>query len=248
MCCDLGRAFLPLSTIGSQLLRKSLTFLTLVLVASGTGLAAAAPLYEPATDAALSKTVLFVGDSNISRGATQITEALTNRANGYLPIFTPRGGMGIRGYKDGWCPTGVTVPCPAPDYWQIRLAAVLTSVHPDAIVINLGINDASAVGTPTSAGYGDYDAKISWLLAQLPPGVPVFWSGLPTPLEPRSLQVGAGVVNGAIARSGVHVLRWYAAAYLHPEYMLAAGRNVHYSPAGYAAWSAMVATALDAQP
>jgi hypothetical protein len=30
--------------------------------------------------------------------------------------------------------------------------------------------------------------------------------------------------------------------------MLAAGRNVHYSPAGYTAWSAMVATALDAQP
>ena len=71
---------------------------------------------------------------------------------------------------------------------------------------------------------------------QLPPDVPVFWSGLPTPLEPKSLQVGAGVVNGTIARSGVHVLRWYAAAYLHPEYMLAAGRNVHYSPAGYAAW------------
>jgi len=215
---------------------------------SGISAARATSLYEPTIDASTNKTVLFIGDSNIMFGAAAITTALVNRPHGYLPVFTPRGGIGIRGYKQGFCPAATVAPCDAPDYWQTRLPEVLAVVHPDAIVVNLGINDAKAPGTDTSAGYSDYSEKMAWLLALLPADVPVFWSGLPTPIEPKSFQVGSSAIDRAITNQpGIHVLRWYVAAYQHPEYMIQPHVNEHYSVAGNNAYAAMVVAALDQQ-
>ena len=134
----------------------------------------------------------------------------------------------------------------APDYWTIHLAQVFAVVHPDAIVINLGINDSTTPGDETTAGYADYPQKMAWLLAQLPAGVPVFWSGLATPIEPENRGVGCHTIDAAIsAQQGITVLHWYADAYQHPEYMIDAGSNVHYSVAGDNAYAAMVVAALD---
>jgi len=213
-------------------------------LAFGGTIAAAAPLYDVQSDAALAKTVLFIGDSNLVRGASQITAVLENRANGYLPSFTPRGGIGIRGYKTGWCPT-TAQPCPSSDYWQVRLGNILATTSFDAIVINLGINDTTTVGTLTTSGYGDYDAKIAWLLAALPADVPVFWSNLPRALEPAGTFNGCGAVNAALARASLHLLPWAGIASSHPEYMISVGKDPHYSEAGHLAWSRMVVAALD---
>lgn len=233
---------------------KKLSILIVALgLMLGAGVAQATETYSATYDASLNKTVLFVGDSNFLYGATQLTVDLVNRANGYLPIFTPKGGMGIRGYAPGFCPLGqggvqvTSPPCLAPNYWSQRLGEVLATVHPDAIVVNLGINDANSPGTATTSGYSGYAAKMTYMLSLFPPDVPVFWSGLPTPVEPAARIAGCNAVNAAItaanAAGTIHVLRWYTAAYQHPEYM----DGIHYTDAGYEAYASMVATALDAQ-
>jgi hypothetical protein len=212
----------------------------------GQSVATASTTYDPTVDASASRTVLFVGDSNLMYGAASLTTALVNRPHGYIPVFSPRGGIGIRGYKQGFCPPA-TASCPASDYWAIRLPQVLAVVHPDAIVVNLGANDIVAPGTEDSAGYSNYTAKMTWLLSLMPAGVPVFWSGLPTPIEPVVHKAGCAAVDLAIANhSGITLLHWYTLAYQHPEYMLQPHVNVHYSQAGNDAYAAMVVAALDA--
>lgn len=227
-------------------IRRTIVGLVLTAVSlAGVTAATATPVYDPIADASLNKTVLFVGDSNYVFGAAKLTEAMVNRANGYLPEFAPRGGIGIRGYKQGYC----TTACVNPDYWQTRLASVLAVVHPDAVVVDLGINDTALPGSLTTAGYSSYAAKMQWLLDRLPDGVPVFWSGLPTPIEPTDRVTGCNAVNAAItaanAAGTIHVLRWYTLAYQHPEYMRDVYDDVHLSDAGNEAYAAMVTTALD---
>jgi hypothetical protein len=215
-----------------------------VALSLGPSVATASTTYDAGVDASANKTVLFVGDSNFLYGASSLTTALANRPHGYIPVFTPRGGIGIRGYKHGFCPPA-TAPCPAPDYWAIRLPQVLATVHPDAIVVNLGINDTATRGTDDGAGYANYSAKMTWLLSLLPPGVPVFWSGLPTPIEPPARRAGCAAIDQAITKqTGITVLHWYAVAYQHPGYMLP-HTNVHYTQAGDDAYAAMVVSALD---
>src|SRR6202049_2080977 len=90
--------------------------------------------------------VAFVGDSNFSFGAGPIVDYLTygtsntvypgnHLNNNYVPVFVARGGAGIR---ESDCRAST---CPTANFWRLKLAAVLKHVQPDALVVDLGINE-----------------------------------------------------------------------------------------------------------
>jgi lysophospholipase L1-like esterase len=190
--------------------------------------------------------VLFVGDSNVIRGAGEIEMAVSRPDNQYVPVLAARVGARIR-TPDCLDPWG----CKTFDYWRYKLATLRSKVNPDAIVSNLGINDASDPGTPDGPGYAFYGRKIDWFM-NLVGGERVLWTSLPCDIEPRDLQKGCTTVNYELFRAvdrwpNLTVLHWGQRALGHPEYMQQPGSDVHYSEAGYAAWSALVVEALNAR-
>jgi hypothetical protein len=229
-------------------MRRRLAILIAVFTITTT-VAQAAPLYDVATDAAIRSTVLFIGDSNITRGATEITQVLTVRVDGaHLPVLGSKPGMGVRGYG----PECASAHCASSEYWALRIPQMLASVTPSVIVVNLGINDALAVGTPTSVGYGAYAAKIDWLMSQVPATVAVLWTNLPCALEPTNYVTGCKAINTQLnlarpRHPNLTVLNWNSIATNHHEYMGGAGVAPHYTSAGYAAWAKFVNTALDSR-
>ena len=60
-----------------------------LLVATALAVPAWAATYDAAYDAGLNRTVLFVGDSNITLAAGSVTNQLTTRPNGYLESAKP---------------------------------------------------------------------------------------------------------------------------------------------------------------
>jgi lysophospholipase L1-like esterase len=192
--------------------------------------------------------VLFVGDSNITLGAATIDWDLTwnsHNDNGYVPVLASRVGAGIR-TPDCLDPTG----CSTDDYWQVRLGELFGKVQPDAIVNDLGINDAISPGTLTTPGYENYGQKIDWFMSLVPHTIPVLWTNLPCPIEPPD-RPGCADVNYFLSLattrwSNLVLVDWASVARLHPDYMLDP-TNVHLSDAGHKAWADTVTAALDAR-
>jgi len=204
-----------------------------------------------ATNAQLRGVVLFVGDSNVTLSSAQIvaeTTWETHLDDGYVPVLAARVGASIR------TPDCIVVKgCTTYNYWQIRLAALLKRVHPNAIVNNLGINDTASLGTPTTRGYAAYGAKIDWFMRLLPPGVPVLWTNLPCTIEPKSRLVGCRDVDGALAAAtkrwpDLIDVNWAGTADSHPDWMIFQGTTpeVHYTTIGDANWARLVVKMLDA--
>src|SRR4051794_524802 len=195
--------------------------------------------------------VLFVGDSNVSLGAGPIDWVLTSQDhndNGYIPVMASRFGAGIRTPD---C-LETTTPCPTADYWATKIGEILAKVRPDAIVSDLGINDAVSTGTLTSLGYGSYTKKIDWFMSVVPSTTPVLWTNLPCGLEPVDRFNGCNAVNYALKASSsrwsnLAVMDWNFRAYGHPEYMSAPGTEVHLSTTGHLAWANLVVQRLDAR-
>ena len=127
-------------------------------------------------------------------------------------------------------------------------------MHPDAYVVDLGVNDTAEPGTATGPGYADYGAKIDWLLQVLGP-VPVYWSNLPCRIEPAARLAGCTVVDaaltGATARHhNLIVIDWARVADTHRDYLGATTHgfgNVHLTDPGAKAWAGLVARTLDAR-
>ncbi len=168
--------------------------------------------------------------------------ALLDRPNGYELVNIARGGSSIRFPDCPRCTTGL--------YWKTRLAALKSTVEPDAYVVDFGINDTGGPGLPTSYGYADYGQKIDWLMP-LFDGKPVLWTNLPCPIEPASRQHGCNIVNEALrdARSrwpNLTILGWNLIASSHPGF-LGPPLGVHLTDPGARYWSAMVAGALDSR-
>ena len=123
----------------------------------------------------------------------------------------------------------------------------------DAIVVNLGINDARLLGDSNGPGYAAYGPKIDWMMNQVP--APTFPSTGPIcacSLEPPTMLTGCQTVDIALSTAksrwpNLSVLPWATTAKGHPEYMLFPGTNVHYSPPGDQAWADLVLAALDAR-
>jgi lysophospholipase L1-like esterase len=191
--------------------------------------------------------VLFLGDSNITLAAANIDWALTwqdHEDNGYVPVMASRVGSAIR-TPDCLEPEG----CDTYDYWDGKLASIEDEVTPDAIVINLGVNDAESEGTATSPGYAAYDEKIDWLMERTG-DVPVLWTNLPCALEPPDVQAGCEVVNDALEQAperwpNLTLLDWSERAGTDTDLVLP--RDVHLSPAGRALWTELVVEGLDTE-
>lgn len=205
--------------------------------------------------------IMFLGDSNISRGGKWPVWDLTHGKGGlldadhldnnYVPVFVARAGAGIRTAD---C-LAARKSCKTYDYWKIKLRETFKNVRPNAIVIGLGINDTMSLGSESSPGYSEYAKKIDWLMKLLPRNLPVLWTNLACDIEPTVRLGACDMVNDALALApkrwpNLRVLDWAAVAKNHPEYMdhnLPTVYRIHYSDAGYAAWSQLVVRALDAK-
>lgn len=200
--------------------------------------------------------IMFVGDSNITLGAQEIENTLADNNlannsihlnNSYVPVFLSRSGARVRQ------PDCINVlTCTTNDYWKLKLAATLPKVKPDAVVVDLGINDITfGAGTATTSGYGNYGQKIDYLMALLPTNKPVIWTNLPCQIEPSSALTGCHAINLALSQAhtrwaNIVVPDWASVANNHVEYMRT-DSPIHYNDAGYAAWSKLVVNALDAR-
>jgi GDSL-like Lipase/Acylhydrolase family len=188
-------------------------------------------------------TAVFLGDSNEVLSGTDLAVSLLNRDNGYIVVEVARPGATIR---FGDCTQRTT--CPTYDYWQSRVVDTLAAVRPDVWVVDLGINDASRPGTPTSPGYSNYGAKIDWLMNLLG-STPVVWTNLPCKIEPSALRAGCKLINQALAaartrHANLSVLTWASKANPHPKY-LGPPYGVHLTTAGRSAWTGLVTERLD---
>jgi lysophospholipase L1-like esterase len=212
------------------------------LLLGGVGVARALGEDEPGVPRGV---VGFVGDSNIVHTATPIAREMTPLDVGYVPVIAAASGASIRWNgctaNDDFCPDPAFT-----DYWAARLAALREQVQPDVWVVELGINDALALGTPTTRGYDDYAGKIDYLMAQLEG--PVVWTNLPCSLEPPAFKDGCRAINAALAEAparhpNLTLVLWGHAAYRHPEYMLP--DDVHLTMAGKTRYAEVVAGALE---
>jgi lysophospholipase L1-like esterase len=186
--------------------------------------------------------VAFVGDSNEIFTAQYPADDLLNRMNGYVIVNLARGGSSIRFPDCSTCTDGT--------FWRTRIQALRSRMSPDAYVVNFGINDARSSGAPTSYGYGQYGAKIDWIMP-LFGGAAVFWSNLPCKIEPADWRAGCVIINKALADArdrwpNLIVLSWNTIANSHPEY-LGEPLGIHLTAEGGTAWSEMVTNALDAR-
>jgi hypothetical protein len=211
------------------------------LLLGGIGVARAVDEESPGTPRGV---IAFVGDSNIVHTATHISRAMTPLSVGYVPVIAAASGASIRWNgcmgDDGYCPDPAFT-----DYWPARLAALRQQVQPDLWLVELGINDARWLGTPTTRGYDDYAGKIDYLMSQL--DGPVIWTNLPCSLEPVAFKEGCRAVNAALNEAparhpNLTVVLWGHAAWRHPEYMTP--NDVHYTVAGKEAYAATVVEAL----
>jgi hypothetical protein len=191
--------------------------------------------------------VTFVGDSNETLSASHVALALSRSpTNPYAIVDVAQPGVGIRAPD---CTGGVT--CTTYDWWKYRITDLKNKVQSNAYVVDLGIIDTAAPGDATTPGYAFYGQKIDWLMALLG-SARVYWTNLPCAIEPPARSTGCVAVNTALTAARVRhpnltVLGWKAVAEPHPEWILPDGFGVHFTSAGYAAWAALVATALDAR-
>jgi lysophospholipase L1-like esterase len=193
--------------------------------------------------------VTFIGDSNLEGAATALVDTLNTRDNGYVEYFLGTTGTMIR-TPDCASNLPAGTSCTTYNFWKVRLGHALSQVNTDAIVVELGINDAAQLGARDGPGYSFYDEKIDWFMALLPSDKPVLWTNLPCAIEPTDHKTGCAVVNAAltlapIRHTNLAVLDWGAEADTHPEYMQP--NDVHYSAAGNSAYATFIAGALDAR-
>lgn len=187
--------------------------------------------------------VTFLGDSNISNGASQLITVLSPSQVGYVGTFAVRHGAGL--YWNG-CDPGQACPNPAAtDYWAQRLRDLPLA---DAYVVNLGVVDSKTAGTATTHGYAWWSQKIDWLMAQLG-GKPVLWSNLTCTHVPADRTQGCLTINQSLWNARA---RW-------PNLVFVQWRNVaeanypawfdpdgiHYSPSGYAGYADLIKSTLD---
>ena len=189
--------------------------------------------------------IALLGDSNFVVSAAYVSRALTTRPDPYVLTLVTRPGIGIR-FPD--CPKNVS--CATNDWWKVHLAATRGRSSWDGIVVDLGINDTSTIGSQTSPGWANYGAKIDWLMRLLP-AKPVWWTNLPCRIEPPTRQVGCAAVNKALAAaparwSRLTVLDWAKVADEHREYLGTSGVDlVHLTESGSKAYAELIRRALD---
>jgi hypothetical protein len=205
--------------------------------------------------------VAIVGDSNVSQGGRWDVWDLTRGQGGllsadhldnnYVPLFVARPGAGIRSPD---C-AAHDLSCPNDDFWAEKLRATFARVRVNAVVTDLGINDAFTRGTAATPGYADYAAKIDYFMRLVPHGVVVLWTNLPCSIEPSTLRAGCAAINQALSAAvarwpNLSIIDWAAVADAHASYMDAnapSSLRVHYSDSGDATWARVVTRALDAK-
>lgn len=169
--------------------------------------------------------VAFVGDSNVVRGtdatiATLRAADAPDASRGYTPTFFAKAGTRL-----------------SPGFFARELAT--PRFHPDAVVLNIGIND-----TLHPDMYEQYGRRIDKFMSLFPIWVPVLFPTYPVAIEPSVRRDGANAVNRAwwIATRrwpNLRIVRWGEYADRHPEWMdrrnPAPQQQVHYTRAGYSA-------------
>lgn len=188
------------------------------------------PIVADQPDGHIRATILFVGDSNIAFALSAIGYELTQRDPAYQIVSTARAGLGIRTLGD---------------YWRVRLAESFDAVRPNAVVVSLGIIDTEG------PDWLDYGEKIDWFMHLIPSHLPVWWSNLPSDIEPSSRAEGCQAVNRSLEDAAqrwpnLNILDFARVARGQLDYLLPNLGGVHLSQLGALAWAREVATQLDA--
>ena len=187
--------------------------------------------------------VTFIGDSNITRGASQLVGVMSPSQVGYVGTFASRDGAGL--YWNGCHPGAACPDVNATDYWAQRL---LDLPPADVYVIDLGIVDAKTQGTATTHGYAWWGTKIDWLMGKLG-GKPVLWSNLACTHVPEERKTGCATINQSLwnarARwSNLTFVQWRSVAEAnYPAWFAPDG--FHFTPAGYLGYANLIKATLD---
>lgn len=185
----------------------------------------------------MTSAVAVLGDSNVLLYETGVRRNL----DGYDITVAAKPGVALRGFTDSTTLRGCIG-----DYWP----DVIKDLPPvEAIVVQLGINDAAARGTESTPGYGNFGPKIDWFMELIPGGVPVLWSNLPCDLEPLAWRTGCVAINDALVVAAdrwpdLTVIDWAAAATGRPEFI--EPDDIHLTFAGATAWIGLVRATLQA--
>ncbi len=223
--------------------------IVVVVLAMAVSAGAAAAFVAGRSNAHDRGVILFAGDSNMALATSFINDSLSRGPNydhyndSYVPVFVTHFGAGVR-YPDCYD----AGPCASQDYWRRKLAATLTRVFPNAIVTNLGVNDARQPGTASTFGYSDFGRKIDYFMRSVPGKLPVLWLNLPCAIEPTDIRIGCMFVNRSLAAAprrwrNLIIVQWATNANDHPEYIQTG--DVHYTVAGFEAMSSLIASRLD---
>lgn len=167
--------------------------------------------------------VAFVGDSNVVRGTDATVATLRgaethDAARPYIATFFAKAGVRL-----------------SPAFFAHELAT--PRFHPDAVVLNIGIND-----TLSPDQYARYGRRIDKFMSLFPIWVPVLYPTYPVTIEPSVRRPGVNAVNRAwwIATKrwpNLRIVRWGWYADQHPEWIdqsnPAPQQRVHYTEAGY---------------
>jgi hypothetical protein len=168
--------------------------------------------------------VAFVGDSNTVRGADATIATLRGADSHdaarrpYRATFFGKAGMRL-----------------SPVFFSHELAT--PRFHPDAVVLNIGIND-----TLRPDLYAQYGRRIDKFMSLFPTWVPVLYPTYPAAIEPSVRRLGTNAVNRAwwIATKrwpNLRIVRWGWFADQHPEWIDRSNpvpqQHVHYTEAGY---------------
>ena len=187
------------------------------------------------TTGAVHATIMLVGDSNIAFALSALAFEMTGeKGPSFVLVDAARAGTGIRH--------------PTSDFWAARLRELAARLDVDGYVVNLGINDTTEKGSTTSRGYGNYGAKVDWLMGVLDER-PVWWTNLPCDIVPPRRQSGCHAVNEALAAAQARwpnlcVLDWCAVAAGQGAYLVENRGGVHLSAHGSIAWAHLVGQAV----
>jgi hypothetical protein len=167
--------------------------------------------------------VLLVGDSIFFLAGEDMDRAL--QADGWTVTIDAHPGAGIQG--GGYTPLD----------WPARLQELAGSVHPRAVVVELGTNGCD--GCPSLAQAIDAD------LASLGDVDPVLWLTVNTegPRADLGRQVNAALADAAERHDNLHLLRYDR--WMHGRTDLVPADDVHPTAAGNEALARHVGDALD---
>ncbi len=165
--------------------------------------------------------VLVVGDSLLAESRTAVEDAF--RARGWQAIVDGRPGSSILG--------GVTIGS-----WPARIKELVQRTDPDVVIVELGTNGCGPCAS--------LDAAIDAVMGPLQRVKTVYWVNVkeysPIPTDPHA--INNALAWATLRHPNLHIIDMHKRFAFHPDWLI--GDQIHFSYAGIAVFSQMLASAL----